>query len=164
MALVGDIARRLAIMNPSLENPLLGEGIILVDEIDMHLHPTWQREIINRLTTTFPNCQFILTTHSPLVISDYKDTLVYSIDNGQLMEEPPQYGLDANTVLLDAMDTDIRNREVTVKINDLLDLIQEKKFEKAKILLSELEADLAENNIELIKAKMLLRKQEIKHA
>lgn len=69
MALVGDIARRLAMMNPMLENPLNGEGIILIDEVDMHLHPTWQRTIIQRLTTTFPHCQFVLTTHSPLVIS-----------------------------------------------------------------------------------------------
>lgn len=60
MALVGDIARRLAMMNPKLENPLQGKGIILIDEIDMHLHPQWQRSIIQRLQTTFPNCQFIL--------------------------------------------------------------------------------------------------------
>ena len=47
MALVGDIARRLAMMNPMLENPLNGEGIVLIDEVDMHLHPTWQRTIIS---------------------------------------------------------------------------------------------------------------------
>lgn len=50
MALVGDIARRLAMMNPALENPLHGDGIVLIDEVDMHLHPTWQRSIIERLT------------------------------------------------------------------------------------------------------------------
>ena len=65
LALVGDIARRLAMMNPLLEDPLKGEGIILIDEIDLHLHPHWQRNIVRRLRETFPNCQFILTTHSP---------------------------------------------------------------------------------------------------
>jgi predicted ATP-binding protein involved in virulence len=85
LILVGDIARRLAMMNPKLDNPLLGKGIILIDEIDMHLHPQWQRSIIQRLQTTFPNCQFILTTHSPLVISDTQNILVYDLDGQELM-------------------------------------------------------------------------------
>ncbi|MGL4733808.1 MAG: AAA family ATPase [Enterovibrio sp.] len=84
MGLVGDIARRLVMMNPALANPLQGEGIVLIDEIDMHLHPTWQRSIIERLTVTFPNCQFILTTHSPLLISEQPNALVYSLDDGEI--------------------------------------------------------------------------------
>lgn len=164
MALVGDIARRLAMMNPMLENPLYGEGIVLIDEIDMHLHPSWQRTIIQRLTTTFPNCQFILTTHSPLVISDYKDVLVYSLDDGELTQIPSLYGQDANTVLLNVMDTDIRNAKIAEKLNDLLDLIQKNDFINANNLLDMLSHELPSNNLELVKAKMLLRKQEIKHA
>ena len=92
MALVGDIARRLAMMNPALENPLHGDGIVLIDEVDMHLHPQWARTIIERLTSTFPNCQFVLTTHSPLVISDCKNVLVYALENGELTPVPSQYG------------------------------------------------------------------------
>lgn len=65
MALIGDIARRLALMNPSLSNPLLGKGVVMIDEVDLHLHPQWQRRLIHQLTATFPHCQFILTTHSP---------------------------------------------------------------------------------------------------
>ena len=164
MALVGDIARRLAMMNPALDNPLHGDGIVLIDEVDMHLHPTWQRSIIERLTTTFPNCQFILTTHSPLVISDCKNVLVYSIDDGELTTVPSQYGQDANTVLLDVMNTNIRNVQINQEINDLLDLIQDKKLEQARALLDQLAAELPEGNLELIKAKMFLRKQELKHA
>ncbi|HBN1713070.1 TPA: AAA family ATPase [Escherichia coli] len=164
MALVGDIARRLAMMNPMLENPLNGEGIVLIDEVDMHLHPTWQRTIIQRLTTTFPHCQFVLTTHSPLVISDYKDVLVYSLDNGELTQLPSLYGQDANTVLLNVMDTDIRNATVAEKLNDLLDLIQKNDFINANALLNTLSLELPENHLELVKARMLLRKQEIKHA
>ena len=164
MALVGDIARRLAMMNPALENPLHGDGIILIDEVDMHLHPTWQRSIIERLTTTFPNCQFILTSHSPLVISDCKNVLVYSIDDGELTVVPSQYGQDANTVLLDVMSTNIRNAEINQKINDLLDFIQDNHLEQARSLLAQLAAELPDNNLELIKAKMFLRKQELKHA
>ena len=164
MSLVGDIARRLAMMNPMLENPLNGEGIVLIDEVDMHLHPTWQRTIIQRLTTTFPHCQFVLTTHSPLVISDCKDVLVYSLDDGELTQLPSLYGQDANTVLLNVMDTDIRNATVAEKLNDLLDLIQKNDFINANALLNTLSLELPENHLELVKARMLLRKQEIKHA
>ncbi|WP_052501388.1 AAA family ATPase [Thiomicrospira microaerophila] len=98
IALVGDIARRLAMMNPGLANPLDGDGIVMIDEVDMHLHPKWQRTIIQRLVDAFPNCQFVLTTHSPLVISDYKDVLVYSLDDGALTEISSQFGQDVNTL------------------------------------------------------------------
>ena len=117
MALVGDIARRLAMLNPALDNPLTGDGIVLIDEVDLHLHPSWQRSLCDKLIETFPNCQFVLTTHSPLVISDCKDVLVYTLTNGELQELPSQYGQDANTVLLDVMDTSIRNQEIDTKLN-----------------------------------------------
>lgn len=164
MALVGDIARRLAMMNPELENPLRGDGVVLIDEVDMHLHPQWARAIIQRLTDTFPNCQFVLTTHSPLVISDCKDVLVYSLDNGELTEVPSQYGQDANSVLLEVMDTAIRNERVASRLNDLLDLIQDRQFDKANALLAALRAELPANNLELTKASLLLRKEELRRA
>lgn len=119
MALVGDIARRLAMMNPSLDNPLHGNGIVLIDEIDLHLHPKWQRGIIQRLRDTFPNCQFLLTTHSPLVISDAKDVQCYVLNDSELTLLDNLYGLDANQVLLKVMDTDIRNEKVQAKITEL---------------------------------------------
>jgi predicted ATP-binding protein involved in virulence len=164
MALVGDIARRLAMLNPALDNPLTGDGIVLIDEVDLHLHPSWQRSIIDRLTHTFPNCQFILTTHSPLVISDCKDVLVYTLSDGALQELPSQYGQDANTVLLDVMDTSIRNEKINTELNDLLDAIQDSNLTQANHLLTELTAKLPANHIELVKAKLLLRKQELRHA
>ena len=162
MALVGDIARRLAMMNPELENPLHGDGIVLIDEVDMHLHPKWQRCLIKQFTSTFPNCQFVLTTHSPLVISDSKDVLAYLLDDGELKQLPSLFGQDANSVLLDVMDTDIRNTEINTALNDLLDAIQDANFERARTLLAELESNLPSNNIELTKAKLLLRKQELR--
>ncbi|HCM6055451.1 TPA: AAA family ATPase [Klebsiella aerogenes] len=69
LTLVGDLARRLSLLNPELQNPFEGKGIVLIDEIDLHLHPMWQQKIIERLLTTFPNVQFILSTHSPQVLS-----------------------------------------------------------------------------------------------
>lgn len=164
MALIGDIARRLAVMNPSLDNPLMGDGIVLIDEVDMHLHPKWQRSLIKQLTTTFPKCQFVLTTHSPLVISDSKDVLTYLIGDNEVKQLPPLFGEDANTVLLDIMDTDIRNADINIKLNDLLDAIHDSDFYNANARLTELEEDLPASNAELAKARLLLRKKELMNA
>ncbi|SEI71326.1 Predicted ATP-binding protein involved in virulence [Allopseudospirillum japonicum] len=164
MALVGDVARRLAMMNPALENPLHGDGIVLIDEVDMHLHPTWQRSIIERLTSTFPNCQLILTTHSPLVISDYKNVLVYSLDDGEVSQVPSQYGEDANSVLLNVMDTHIRNAQITTRLSNLRDLIEDGNIVKARSLLAELETELPTQHLELSKSRLLLRKEELRRA
>ena len=164
MALVGDIARRLAMMNPALTNPLHGEGIVLIDEVDMHLHPKWARSIVERLTDTFPNCQFVLTTHSPLVISDSKSVLVYALEEGELIRVPPLYGEDANTVLLEAMDTQVRNAVVAQRLGDLLDAIHDRKLDAAKDLLHALESELPAQHVELAKARLLLRKEELRLA
>ncbi|RMN20255.1 hypothetical protein ALQ63_01805 [Serratia plymuthica] len=69
LTLIGDIARRLVLLNPSMKNPLHGNGIVLIDEIDLHLHPIWQQGIVSNLQKTFPNLQMVLTTHSPQVLS-----------------------------------------------------------------------------------------------
>lgn len=69
LALVSDIARRLVTLNPSAENPLHGKGIVIIDELDLHLHPKWQQSIVLNLEHTFPNLQFIISTHSPLILT-----------------------------------------------------------------------------------------------
>lgn len=164
MALVGDIARRLAMMNPALDDPLQGDGIILIDEVDMHLHPSWQRNLVPRFTATFPNCQIILSTHSPLVISDQKGILVYLLSDGEIGALPPLYGADVNTVLLEAMDTDVRNPDINDKLNDLLDAIHDGDFNNAKMLMQALGRELPAGNMELAKARLLLRKKELQLA
>ena len=164
MALVGDIARRLAMMNQSLDNPLEGDGIVLIDEVDLHLHPKWQRSLIRQLSETFPNCQFVLTTHSPLVISDAKDVLCYVLNDGELHEQPGLYGLDANQVLMEVMDTDVRNSEVQQRLNLLLKHLQDGDLDGAKKLYSELSLELPEGHLELAKAALLIRKLELRRA
>ena len=79
-AMVGDLARRLALANPALDDPLLGCGIILIDEIELHLHPRWQRDIVTGLERTFPGCQFVISTHSPQVLGDAKDAAIFVLD------------------------------------------------------------------------------------
>lgn len=67
MALAGDLVWRLIEAFPDSSNPLHEQGVVLIDELDIHLHPTWQRQIVGLLRQTFPNVQFIMATHSPLV-------------------------------------------------------------------------------------------------
>lgn len=69
VALSGDLARRLVKLNPNSENPLHSHGVVVIDEIELHLHPKWQQEVLINLQKTFPKLQFIVTTHSPQVLS-----------------------------------------------------------------------------------------------
>lgn len=160
LALVGDIARRLAMMNPQAEKPLHGKGIVLIDEVDLHLHPRWQRTVIRRLRKTFPNCHFILTTHSPLVISDPQHIRVLRLQNGDVRESGNLYGMDLDELLLGVMDTDIRDPELQERLNSLLDAIQQRDYEKAAKLRQELLQDLPPDHRELARADMYLRRQK----
>lgn len=151
LALVADIAYRLAIMNPTSEDPLHGKGIVLIDEIDLHLHPRWQRSVIRNLQTTFPNCQFIITTHSPLVVSDPQEVQVFLLEEGSTRELDNLYGMDIEQVLFEIMDTPLRHEPLQEKLNDLMDAIQDKKFNKAKKLRNELLQVLPKDHRELMR-------------
>lgn len=164
LALVGDIARRLAIMNPCLDDPLQGEGVVLIDEVDLHLHPRWQRTVVRRLRETFPKCQFILTTHSPLVISDPDNVQVLILDNGVIREAPEVYGMDVEQVFLEVMKTPLRYEPLQEKIDLLLESIQDRNFALSRQLRQELGADLPDDHRELARADILLRRQEALHA
>ena len=74
LALVGDLAQKAATLNPHLGEHVLEEtnGLVLIDELDLHLHPTWQRHVIEDLRNTFPKLQFICTTHSPFLIQSLR--------------------------------------------------------------------------------------------
>ena len=81
LALFGDLVKRLALANPGLENPLEGEGIALIDEVELHLHPKWQRRILGKLKKHFPNVQFIVSTYSPQVLGEASDEYnIFMID------------------------------------------------------------------------------------
>ena len=81
--MVMDMAFRMAVLNPGKESLNQCEGIVLIDEVDMHLHPKWQWKIIEALKNSFPKIQFILATHSPIIISSSKDAILLEIDQEQ---------------------------------------------------------------------------------
>jgi predicted ATP-binding protein involved in virulence len=130
LALALDLTRRLSQANPDLANPLEGEAIVLIDELDLHLHPQWQRTIVKKLTTTFPNCQFIATTHSPLIIGEVEPSgliLLKQEDNGiKVVQQGLQgFGLDSSWILQHLMDTDSRNSETQEQIDLVEDALEE---------------------------------------
>lgn len=86
LALVCDLGRRLALANPELSNPLHGAGVALIDELELHLHPRWQRQVRDKLLATFPNVQFVITTHSPFIIQSMKPGELINLDPDELGE------------------------------------------------------------------------------
>ncbi len=120
--LVSDITRHLILANPSLSNPLEGEGIVLIDEIDLHLHPQWQKAILNALVNTFPNLQFIVTTHSPYVVThlDLDDTQaqVYSIEADKVVPIESK-GRDLSTASFEVFGVERRPKMYQKAIDDL---------------------------------------------
>jgi predicted ATP-binding protein involved in virulence len=86
LALICDLGRRLILANPLLPNPLLGAGVVLIDELELHLHPKWQREVSQKLRRTFPNIQFIATTHSPFIIQSLQPGELINLDPEELGE------------------------------------------------------------------------------
>jgi predicted ATP-binding protein involved in virulence len=160
-AMVGDLARRLAIANPTRENPLEGEGVVLIDEIDLHLHPSWQRMVISKLTETFPNCQFIVSTHSPQVFGEVKAESIrcLSVDskNGLETDIPPQaFGLDSAKILDEMMESKSRNQEITDKLDEIFMLIDQDEFTKAKEKIKELKQITRGSIPELVRAETVL--------
>ncbi len=130
ITLIGDIARRIAIATPNSNNPLIdGKGIIMIDEVDLHFHPKWQADIISSLKKIFPNCQFIVSTHSPFVISSIKNNdndKLFVLNDGELKNfSINSYGKDVNNLLQYYFNVDtVRNNEVQKIIDDLDTLLQ----------------------------------------
>jgi predicted ATP-binding protein involved in virulence len=165
LAMVGDLARRLAIANPSLSDPLQGSGVVLIDEIELHLHPKWQREIIPALTRTFPNCQFIVTTHSPQVISQVKPEGIYILertDTGIVAMRPESsYGRDTNRILEDLMDTPERPQEIKESLLELFRLIARGELDSARQLHQKIADEIGADEPELVGASVSIRRREI---
>lgn len=169
LALVLDIARRLIILNPSLDKPLHGNGIVLIDEFDLHLHPKWQKDVASKLVKNFPNCQFFLTTHSSLVITETNAKNVFSInedDNGSISILRPNqtYGLDSNQVLDELMKPlGVKALSRPESVNDIIDIINNliDKEDLVSLLaaenkIKELEEELNGDIPDLVEAKVRL--------
>lgn len=137
LALVFDLTRRLAIANPESENPIAeGVALVLIDEIELHLHPKWQRDVIKRLPSIFRSCQFVVTTHSPQVIGEVQAQCVriLSIKDGRVVSETPgmAYGADSNWILNVLMGAEEMNEEVEKDLQGISRLISARKLKSAR--------------------------------
>ncbi len=118
LSVAADIAKRLAMANPNSENPLEEEAVILIDELDLHLHPKWQKTIVEDLKRTFPNCQFIISTHSPFIIQSLKAEELFDIKTMQYADGDGSYkGWSIDEIQEKKMGVEQR----TEVYNDLLD-------------------------------------------
>lgn len=146
LAMIGDLARRLVLANPHSDMPLCGGGIVLIDEVELHMHPSWQTQIVHVLHKIFPNIQFILTTHSPLVIGGLGNQsdkfAIYELEQIEnrisAQEMTPAY-YDANMVLQDKMGTPFISPEVDRVVNKISACIDQKNFDAAEENLRQLD-------------------------
>lgn len=162
LALVFDLTRRLAIANPDSDNPIAeGVALVLIDEIELHLHPRWQRDVPQRLRSIFKACQFVVTTHSPLVLGEVPAGCVRFLELTDSKVEvtiPAEaYGMDANRILQEFMGAPARNRKVDDELKTLFKLIDQERFDEARSSISDLERKLGEDEPELTRASSLIR-------
>lgn len=162
LALVFDLTRRLAIANPYSDNPIAeGVALVLIDEIELHLHPKWQRDVLQRLRDIFKACQFVVTTHSPLVLGEVPARCVRFLEfvDGKVGVTVPieAYGMDANRILQEFMGAPVRNRQVDDELKTLFELIDQEQFDEARAAIVDLEHKLGGDEPELTRASSLIR-------
>ena len=129
LALAGDLARRMAQGNPHLDNPLHAEAVVLIDEVDLHLHPSWQQRILRDLTRTFPKTQFIVSTHSPQVLTTVLPEQIVELhrEEGAVSAgatAATTYGAEAGEVLVAVMGVKARpENDFTSKLDEYMHLV-----------------------------------------
>lgn len=138
LALVLDLARRLSQANPGLSDPVKqGEAVVLIDELDLHLHPKWQRTIVERLTQVFPRCQFIATTHSPQIVAAVEPEQVLLLTAAGVFQADRTLGMDSNWILRHLMEADDRPAGAAEAIRSVEALIKKGTFKKARSAIAE---------------------------
>ena len=157
LAMVLDLTRRLAQANPEMEDPAAeANAVVLIDEIELHLHPEWQRRVVENLTKTFPKCQFIATTHSPQVIGEVEHDRIHIMADGEVYSPTYSFGVDSSRVLEEIMDTDPRTRKVKDLLSEISRTIGDDRYDDARTLLADLTEHLGEDDPEVTRIRILL--------
>lgn len=156
MAIVADIAYRCVSLNPHLkEKSLENKGVVLIDELDLHLHPSWQKKIVVDLKKIFPKIQFIAATHSPLILSTLtNEDKIIALESDKLEYVEKLYGRDANDILSYPMNTPLINKD----LDEYFQLIEmgEGKSDSAIKLRNKIEAESGADYHELARADVLI--------
>ena len=158
LSLVADLARRAVILNEQDggDAPSRLEGVVLIDELDLHLHPRWQRVVLDGLRKTFPKLQLVVTTHSPQVLSSALNRQVRLLVNGHIQERGVFVeGRDTNAILRELMNTNDRDADGQAMLRNLHDAIDQGDQSTAEALFDELEAKWGSLDPALIRARGL---------
>ncbi|MEG3168064.1 AAA family ATPase [Sphingomonas sp. LB3N6] len=136
LSLAGDLARRLSMISSISKDARLGSAIVLIDEIELHLHPRWQRKVMPWLMEAFPNCQFIVTTHSPQVVGEigahHLRVLEFSSRGSRIKKVAATRGRDSNFILASALGADERSAEAQNALEAVEIALSEGDLERAK--------------------------------
>ena len=158
-SLIIDICRRIMTLNPHLGGAAIQEtnGIVLVDEIDLHLHPRWQQIVLNDLQRIFPRIQFIVTTHAASVIQSVRDVTIMLLSNeGVSYFSHGVYGMDVNTVLRGVQDAIVRPEAIENHFAEIYKHIDEGELTLANQQTQELEQIIGTNDPEISGIKVSL--------
>lgn len=155
LALVADIARRMAIVDPGASNTLAVEAVILLDEVEQHLHPAWQRQVIPALRRAFPKAQFIVTTHSPQVLSSVPASAVVLLDGFSARGlATTTEGRDANAILRDVFGVPERPQAQRDEVRAIRVMLDEGHIDDARARLDALAATLSEEDDDVAALRM----------
>lgn len=165
LGLVLDISYRMSIGNPRVANPLLISGVVLIDELELHLHPKWQATVLNALHQTFPNIQFIVTTHSPLVINHVKSDQLVLINNDKIIqgeEMQEVYGKDVNSIVENIMGAPKRPKDIEEMIEEIRNYLTDDnlQLDKAKEKLNKLQGKIGRNDSDVIELDTMILLEE----
>ena len=138
----------------------LTPGVVLIDEVDVHLHPTWQRRVATDLKQNFPSIQFVCTSHSPQVIGEIRTDEVRVMHDTTTAIPPVAYGADSNWILKHVMDSEERSEEPTKQIRVIEDALEEGDLKKAKSALGGLKSDVGGEEGEVARLEASIRNME----
>ena len=165
ISLVADIAYRMAVLNPQLLGDVITQtdGIVLIDEVDLHLHPAWQQQILSDLTTIFPKVQFIVTTHAPAVVNTVNKENLLILENLEVEDPTGEvYGKDANSILEGVMKAPERPQAVKILFKTFYDSLAGNNIESASNALSQLENLIGNDDSELAACRVKLKLHQLR--
>lgn len=165
LSLIADIAYRMAALNPQLLDCVLEEteGVVLIDEVDLHLHPQWQKRVLDDLTSIFPKVQFIVSTHAPEVINSVRSENLVILEDAQVKEPGSQvYGKDVKSLLKEVMGVEERPQTVAQLFSRFYETLAQKDFSAAEHTLDTLDELREYHDPEVASCRVKLRLERLR--